>query len=102
MPKFTGLRQIFAGLRPFATERQRWSPSPEPLAGVLELPGLDRLTGEAISLQDVGRTFHTPGGSVTALQRVSLSVTRGDIVALTGPSGSGKTTLLHLVAGLDR
>lgn len=40
--------------------------------------------------------------NVTALQDVTLSIPRGDMVSIIGPSGSGKSTLLNLVGGLDR
>src|SRR5712692_5667625 len=47
--------------------------------------------------------IHTDGGGeLRSLDRVSFSVARGEIVAVTGPSGSGKTTLLHLLGGFDR
>jgi taurine transport system ATP-binding protein len=42
------------------------------------------------------------GGSVHALERVSLAVAAGELVAVLGPSGCGKTTLLNIVAGFLR
>jgi putative ABC transport system ATP-binding protein len=39
---------------------------------------------------------------VIALDAVSLSIPRGEMVSIIGPSGSGKSTLLNLVGGLDR
>jgi putative ABC transport system ATP-binding protein len=52
-----------------------------------------------VTLSDVSRVY--PGG-VTAVAGVSLSIGRGELVALTGPSGSGKSTLLQLMGALDR
>ena len=41
-------------------------------------------------------------GAATVLDRVDLTVARGELVTLLGPSGCGKTTLLRMIAGLDR
>ena len=46
----------------------------------------------ALSAKDVVKRF----GSVPVLDRVNLTLERGDIVALVGESGAGKTTLLRL------
>jgi len=58
---------------------------------------MDGTTAPAIQTVQLTRRF----GDVTALDRVSLSVARGEFFSLLGPSGCGKTTLLRLIAGLD-
>ncbi|MEU4572500.1 ABC transporter ATP-binding protein [Nonomuraea sp. ATR24] len=54
-----------------------------------------------IRLTDVSREFPADP-PVRALHRVSLSVAKGDYVAVVGPSGSGKSTLLNTLGLLDR
>ena len=54
-----------------------------------------------ITLSEVTKTFDGKR-TVTALDRVSLSVGRGDMVSIVGASGSGKSTLLNLIGALDR
>ncbi len=56
-----------------------------------------------LKINDVTKTFALADGSGRrhlAIEKVSFSLDRGEIVALIGPSGCGKTTLLRIVAGL--
>jgi putative ABC transport system ATP-binding protein len=52
-----------------------------------------------LRLTDVTKTY--AGNEKAVLDRVSLDLEQGDMLALTGESGSGKSTLLHLIGGLD-
>ena len=54
-----------------------------------------------IQATDVVKTYDTGTIKVNALQGVSLTVPRGEMVAIMGPSGCGKTTLLNCLSGLD-
>ncbi|WP_084779102.1 ABC transporter ATP-binding protein [Actinomyces dentalis] len=54
-----------------------------------------------VEARDVVRVYGSGEARVVALGGVSLSVERGQFVAVMGPSGSGKSTLLHCLAGLD-
>lgn len=55
-----------------------------------------------IEIQNIYKTYQLGKVGSQALNDVSLSVRKGEIVVILGPSGSGKTTLLNVVSGLDR
>jgi putative ABC transport system ATP-binding protein len=54
-----------------------------------------------IELRGVSKTVMSGGEPLTILHPLSLTIRRGEFLAVLGPSGSGKSTLLGLVAGLD-
>jgi putative ABC transport system ATP-binding protein len=51
---------------------------------------------------DLSKTYHGGETPVQALRSASVSLERGDFVALMGPSGCGKSSLLHLCGAMDR
>ena len=60
------------------------------------------MTDTNVQAIELSKEFERGQTKVVALDRVNLSVSRGEFVALMGPSGSGKSTLLHLIAGMDK
>jgi putative ABC transport system ATP-binding protein len=54
-----------------------------------------------IKLVEVTKVYTQGMQHVTAVDRVSLEIPRGEFVAITGPSGCGKSTLINLLGGLD-
>ncbi|WP_159639489.1 ABC transporter ATP-binding protein [Erysipelothrix anatis] len=57
---------------------------------------------EILKIENLRKVYTTPDYHVDALQSISLSVQKGEFIAITGPSGSGKSTLLHILGGVDQ
>ncbi|MDN4074240.1 ABC transporter ATP-binding protein [Fictibacillus terranigra] len=54
-----------------------------------------------LQIRKLDRSFQTGKSVMKALERIDLSVNKGEFITVIGPSGCGKSTLLKIIAGLD-
>jgi putative ABC transport system ATP-binding protein len=55
-----------------------------------------------LQVRNLSKIYGKGDAAVTALNSLSLSVEKGEFVAVIGASGSGKSTLMHLIGGVER
>lgn len=58
--------------------------------------------GEILKVNGVNKIYGDSENRVTALDKINLSIEKGEFVAIVGSSGSGKSTLLHIMGGVDK
>jgi len=55
-----------------------------------------------VALENAQLSYPTPDGEVPVLRGLGITVSPGEIVAVTGPSGSGKSSLIAIIGGLEQ
>jgi putative ABC transport system ATP-binding protein len=56
---------------------------------------------EILRTENLMKVYGQGSNQVSAVDKVNLTIERGEFIAIVGPSGSGKSTLLHLIGGVD-
>lgn len=59
------------------------------------------MSEQILHMKDIVKTYHLGDEDQTVLNRVNLTVNRGEFVSILGPSGSGKSTLMNIIGCLD-
>lgn len=57
---------------------------------------------EILRTENLIKTYNEGGNTFNAVDGISLTVEKGEFVAIVGASGSGKSTLMHMIGGVDR
>jgi putative ABC transport system ATP-binding protein len=65
-----------------------------------DMPTMDN--SPIIYLRNIHKNFPLSGMEIPVLKGITLSVPRGQFLAIVGPSGNGKSTLLNMITGIDR
>jgi len=73
----------------------------EPLGCLKKITEEHMQNSAIIRTENLGKVYPLGLSTLKALDKVDLSVTKGEFLGLVGPSGSGKTTLLNIIGALD-
>ena len=58
-------------------------------------------TNEIIILKDVSKHYFLGEEIIKAVDKINITINKGDFIAIIGPSGSGKSTMMNLIGALD-
>jgi putative ABC transport system ATP-binding protein len=72
-----------------------------PLEFVIDADAETRNAQTVVEIENLSKEYSLGQQTVTALRNISLSIFKGEFMALAGPSGSGKSTLLNLIGCID-